>query len=156
VNNETESELAGMMGYNPFWFWVMSFIILAIIFLATFVILRIKAIMKDNISPNQPMAVGYSGEIDKAFVLVNSGQMSIPEACQRVSLIIKDFMAQKTGIPTNMMTLSELKRSGAPVKMIQSIEYAYPIIFSNKPVQNYDEFMNFMNSSRAILDGWWG
>jgi len=155
VNSETEAELAGLMGYNPVWFWIMSFIVLGIIFISIFVVLRIKKIFKPQTSTPKPMNVGYAGEIDKAFVFVSSGQMTINEACQRVSLILREFIAQQTQVPANMMTLTELRESHAPTRLLENIDYSYPIIFGGRTVTDYEEFLKFMNSSRAILDGWW-
>lgn len=149
-----EPELADLMGYNPVWFWVMSFIILGIIFLTAFVMKKIITPWKPKKS-KEPLFTGYAGEIDKAFVLVNTGQMTIPEACQRVSIVLRDFISQRTGIPAQQMSLTELRDSGAPPKVLESLQFAYPIIFGKRNVTNMDDYLRFMNTSRAILDGWW-
>jgi hypothetical protein len=149
----SEAELTDMMGYNPVWFWAMSFITLSLIFLTVFLVLRIRALIKE--SAQKELHTGFAGEIDKVFIAVNSGKMSIPEACQRVSVTLREFATQQTGVPANRMTLTDLKRAGAPARLVESIEFSYPIIFNEQPVENYDDFLRFMNSSRAILDGWW-
>jgi hypothetical protein len=154
VSND-KAKLAELMGYNPVWFWVMSGIILAIIFLSVFVFFKVKALIKTKEETQTPLFVGYPGEIDKAFMMVTNNQMSVQEACQRVSVVLRDFIAQKTGVPATMMTLTDLERAEAPQRLLDSIEYAYPIIFNGRIITDYDEFLRFMNSSRAILDGWW-
>ncbi len=151
---QPEFQLSELMGYNPVWFWVMLFIVLGIIFLTVFVFKRIKTVLKPK-PINQPLMTGYAGEIDKAFVLVNTGQILYPEACQRVSIVLRDFIAQKTGMPARQMTLSDLQKAGAPPKLLESLSYAYPIMFGEREVVNMEEYLHFMNTSRAILDGWW-
>lgn len=146
---------AELMGYSPVWFWVMIFTVLTVIFLGVFVILRTQTLLKEKKTAQQLMFVGFSGEIDKAFMMVSNNEISMQEACQRISIVLRSFIAQRTNIPANQMTLTDLKRSDAPPKLLQSIEYAYPIIFGGKKVTDYDEFLRYMNSSRAILDGWW-
>jgi hypothetical protein len=154
MGNASEAELSELMGYNPVWFWVMSFITLSIILTSIFFIIRMKRPSTTTKVKNL-MTVGYAEELDKAFILVNSQQMSIPEACQRVSLVLRQFIEQQTQVPATAMVLTDLQNSNAPQKLLETITYAYPIIFKGQAVENYDEFLRFMNTARAILDGWW-
>lgn len=152
-----EEGLVDLMGYNPVWYWIISFIILSIIMITMFFLLRLKN--KDHVeAPVAPMMKQpsyYIAEIDKTFLLVSNRAISIQEACQRVSITLREYIQQQTGLPASSMTFTDLQRVQTPPRIMASIQYVYPIVFGNARVEDYDEFLKFMNSSRAILDGRW-
>jgi hypothetical protein len=152
-----EDGMADLLGYNPVWYWMMSFIVLSIIMLTLFFLLRLKSKDADGkvsqATISQP--VQFAGEIDKTFLLVANKVISTQEACQRVSIILREYLHIKTGLPANSMTVTELERVQAPPRIVENIKYLYPIVFGDKQIATYDEFIHFMNSSRAVIDGKW-
>jgi hypothetical protein len=150
--------LADLLSYNPVWYWMMSFIVLGVIVLTLFLLLRLKS--KDGDEPrNVPQAnfpmQQFAGEIDKTFLLVSNKVISTQEACQRVSIILREYLHLKTGLPAHSMTVTDLVKVQAPPKIIENIKYLYPIVFGDKQIATYEDFLKFMNSSRAIIDGKW-
>jgi hypothetical protein len=148
--------MADLLGYNPVWYWIIIFIVLGITILTLFFILRLRSdnkVEQPKVTMSQP--VYFANEIDKAFLLVSNNAISPQEACQRVSIILREYLHLQTGLPTASMTLTDLMKTDAPPKIIESIKYIYPIAFSDKQVGTYDEFVRFMNSSRAVIDGKW-
>lgn len=152
-----EDGMAELLGYNPVWYWMIVFIVLSILILTLFFILRLRS--KDN---NQKTKVSkidpsfeFAGEIDKAFLMVANRAISTQEACQRVSIVLREYLHVRTGLPAGTMTITDLINAQAPVRVIDSIKYLYPIVFGDKQVATYDEFVQFMNSSRAVIDGKW-
>lgn len=151
-----EDGMADLLGYNPVWYWIIIFIVLSIVILTLFFILRLRSensVESAKTNPVQP--VYFAGEIDKAFLLVSNRAISTQEACQRVSIILREFLHLQTGLPTTSMTITDLVKAEAPPKIIENIKYLYPIVFGDKQVATYDEFVQFMNSSRAVIDGKW-
>jgi hypothetical protein len=149
--------LADLLGYNPVWYWMMIFIVLGIVILTLFFLLKLKD--KENEGKTKPRVINqnvqFAGEIDKAFLLVANKAISTQEACQRVSIILREYLHNKTGLPANSMTVTDLVKAQAPPKVVENIKYLYPIIFGDKQIGTYDEFVQFMNSSRAVIDGKW-
>lgn len=152
-----EEGLADLIGYNPVWFWIISFIVLSIVMITMFFLLRLKNKDHVEVTMKTPMkqASHYVAEIDKTFLLVSNRAISIQEACQRVSITLREYIQQQTGLPASSMTFTDLQSVQTPEHIMASIQYIYPIVFGNARVGNYDEFLRFMNSSRAILDGRW-
>ena len=156
VNTPTPAptaEYSELLYYNPVWFWLMSFLVIAVILLTLFVMKKLNSAGKKK--QLRLMTTGFPVELDKTFLLVNSNIISVPEACARVTVVLKTFLEQQTSLPAKRMTLTELQAAGAPPKVIESLQYAYPIMFGDRHVTTREEFISYMNMSRAILDGWW-
>lgn len=148
--------MADLLGYNPVWYWMVIFIVLGITILTLFFLLRLRSDNKiEQPKTDMPQPVYFANEIDKAFLLVSNNAISPQEACQRVSIILREYLHLQTGLPTASMTVTDLVKTDAPPKIIENIKYIYPIVFSGKQVGTYDEFVRFMNSSRAVIDGKW-
>lgn len=152
-----EDGMADLLGYNPVWYWMIIFIVLGIVILTLFFLLRMKSEdKKDSLTPqNSNLSVNFAGEIDKAFLLVANKAISTQEACQRVSIVLREYLHMKTGLPANSMTVTELIGAQAPTRIVENMKYLYPIVFGDKQVATYEEFVEFMNSSRAVIDGKW-
>ena len=152
-----DTTMADLLGYNPVWYWIMSFIILGTIMLTAFFLLKLRN--KDAVIPpaqeKKKTPAHLVSDIDKAFLLVSNRAISIQEACQRVSITLREFLQFQTGLPAESMTITELQKAHAPAQIIAAIGYIYPIVFGNKQIATYDEFLRFMDSSRAIVDGRW-
>lgn len=148
--------MADLLGYNPVWYWITIFIVLAVVILTLFFILRLRSEdHAETTKVNSPQPVYFAGEIDKAFLLVSNRTISTQEACQRVSIVLRQYLQLQTGLPAASMTVTDLMKIQAPPKIIENIKYLYPIVFGDKQVGTYDEFVQFMNSSRAVIDGKW-
>lgn len=151
--------MADLLGYNPVWYWMMSFIILGIIMLTLFFLLRLKN--DDNKKTNMltpttnRLPAEFAGEIDKSFLLVSNNAISPQEACQRVSIVLREYLHLHTGLPAGNMTVTELENVQASPRVVQNLRYLYPIVFGDKQVATYEEFLEFMNSSRLVIDGNW-
>ena len=152
---QIENDLAGMLGYNPVWYWMMIFIVLSIIMLTLFFYLKVKRVDEPKAKPALTGSIFYAGEIDKAFLMVSNRAISPQEACQRVSIILREFLQAQTGLQATTMTITELQKVQAPPRVIENLKYLYPVVFGNKQIATYEEFLNFMNSSRAVIDGKW-
>lgn len=159
VNEITQFDdgMADLLGYNPVWYWIMSFIILGIIMLTLFFLLRLKTNDASQAVPQtgSKQPVQFAGEIDKTFLMVANKAISTQEACQRVSIVLREYLHSKTGLPATSMTVTELERVQAPPRIIENIKYLYPVVFGDKQIGTYEEFIQFMNSSRAVIDGKW-
>lgn len=156
ANTTEEGKLMGLIDYNPVWVWMMIFIVLGMIFLTVFFYLKIKPNKIDEPKNKVvPMQVGFAEEIDRAFLLVSNRQITLQEACQRVSIVLREYISHKTGMDASTMTLTALERSNMPAPLVHNIEYIYPVIFGNREISTYEDFLQFMNSSRTILDGTW-
>ena len=144
-----------MLNYNPVWYWVMSFVILGIIMLTFFFLLRLHT--KDGLAENQPQPdmTNLLAETDRAFLLWSNRTITTEDACQRVSILIREHLHRKTGLPARNMTVTELEQAHAPAPVIHNIRYLYPILFGDRKISTDEEFMQFMNSSRAVIDGKW-
>lgn len=150
--------MAGMLSYNPVWWWIIIFIILAIIMITTFYLVNLKttdeqAPARNNVKYRNPAL--FAGEIDKVFLMVSNRAIPIDDACQRVSLILREYLEIRTGMPALNMSLTELQKVQAPPRVVGNIKYLYPIVFGDRKIATYDEFLQFMNSSRAVIDGKW-
>ena len=149
--------MADLLGYNPVWYWIMSFIVLSIIILTLFFLLKLqsKDTPKEKPQPLTNSAMQFAGEVDKAYLLVANRSITPQEACQRVSIILREYLHLRTGLPATTMTVTDLIKAQAPVRIVENIKYLYPIVFGDKKIATYEEFLQFMNSSRAVIDGKW-
>lgn len=149
--------MADLLGYNPVWYWMMSFIILGIIMLTLFFLLRLMTDKKKAEIPQQPIQSpsDFVAEMDKSFLLVSNNVISPQEACQRASILMREYLHLQTGLPAGSMTVTELEGVQASPRVVQNLKYLYPIIFGDRKVATYEEFLEFMNSSRAVIEGRW-
>lgn len=147
------AEYSELLSYNPVWFWLISFLLLSVILLALFVMNKLS--IADRKRKLNLLVSGFPAELDKTYMLVTNQIISVPEACARVTVVLKTFIEQQTNLPAKKMTLTELQTAGAPPKVIESLQFAYPIMFGDRLVTSREEFISYMNTSRAILDGWW-
>lgn len=149
--------MADLLGYSPVWYWMISFIILGIIMLTVFFLLKLTTKDEEGVVKPQKLKqpLQLAAEIDEAFVLVSNNVIPTEEACQRVSIILREFLQSQTNIPASSMTVAELEKIDAPYQVVENLKYIYPIVFSDKKVASRDDFILFMNSSRAVVDGTW-
>lgn len=151
------TDLAGVLPYNPVWYWIALFIVIGTILLASFFLLRITS--KDGPQtinrPAQRTPASMINEIDKIYIDMSYQNISLQEGYHRVSLILKEYLFLQTGLPATTMTLADLEARKAPPRVLENMRYLYPIVFGNQKVATQDELMAFMSSARTVLEGKW-
>jgi hypothetical protein len=155
-NTTPQTELLPLMGYSPVWFWIISFIVITAILIWVFFLLFLEPKAKPR-KEKAPHKLTYVKQMDEIFNKVNNQQLDYHNACLQVSLLLKSYLTRvaPTNPPMNIetATLQELQRLPVAPKLLEAIEYVYPIVYQGYTPANHEQFTQFMNASRSILDG---
>jgi hypothetical protein len=74
---------------------------------------------------------GYLERIDEINRLHDAGELSARRAHQELSVAVRDFVHEASGVPAPTMTLAELRRSGDPslAPVSEIVRGLYPVEF---------------------------
>lgn len=151
-------EVMPLVGYSPFWL-VLGIAILALI--AAFYVLvllftagRTKS-AKFEEKPEPPVDLeklqheGYTkiAEIETASM---NGSLDTKAAHEQLSAVVREYVAEATGIPTDHMTLSDLRNTELR-GTARAVEQFYPAVFGPEPQQ---DLAKSIHMAREVLAGW--
>ncbi|HEU5144817.1 MAG TPA: hypothetical protein VFT81_06535 [Dermatophilaceae bacterium] len=94
----------------------------------------------------------YAREIDAVAVQAASGQISAREAHQRLSILVRHFVQELSGIRAPTMTLSELSASGPRLTPVSEVvEVLYPGEFAP---EDSDTVAGAAEVAREVVRRW--
>ncbi|MGG5171427.1 hypothetical protein ACQR35_04475 [Pseudarthrobacter sp. J1738] len=102
--------------------------------------------------PPAPVSVqnAYLQKIDEVEALARGGKISEREAHQRLSLLLRSFVHEVTGVDAPRMTLQEL-RSAVPAAVADAVALVYPAEFG---VHGRGEVESSAQAFRQVIWGW--
>lgn len=151
-------EVMPLVGYSPYWL-VLGITIVAII-VAFYVVVALLTASRPRWSapgaPERPSvdvvqlqneAYSRVAEIETASM---NGEIDARSAHERLSAVVRDYVAQSTGIPADHMTLSELRRTEL-IGTARAVAQFYPSVFAPEPQQ---DLATSIHMAREVLAGW--
>lgn len=84
------------------------------------------------------LKVKYFSMLDELYAKVAGGQISIRACYQALSRLVREFVAEITGIKVNRCTLSDIKRMNMPM-LASLIEEYYEVEFAKVSVGNAED-----------------
>ncbi|WP_067439681.1 hypothetical protein [Nocardioides jensenii] len=124
-------EFSGPVDYSSLWLWLA---IGAVVLVALFYLVVLvwshggqpKAPRPGNVPTARTRAMG---EIDRIGHQVHGGQLPERTGYQQLSTVIRDFVAEVSGLPTRSMALADLRAAGVP-HLAETIALIYPPEFA--------------------------
>lgn len=151
-------EVMPLVGYSPFWL-VLGIAILAVIALFYVVVLLLTAERKPrdkSVAPPEPpvdiaklQQAGYARVADIEAATMN-GTLDSRSAHEQLSAVVREFIADSTGIPADHMTLSDLQRTELR-GTTRAVAQFYPGVFGAEPEQ---DLAKSIHMAREVLSGW--
>ncbi|AJT41111.1 hypothetical protein [Psychromicrobium lacuslunae] len=92
----------------------------------------------------------YLSQIDHVAAQHHAGQLSARNAHQKLSILVRAFAQELTGVKTERMTLSELRAAGLPV-VGNAVELFYPAEFG---VQDAQSLGHSVDIARELVARW--
>lgn len=151
-------EVMPLVGYSPFWL-VLGIAILALIGLFYVLVILLTTQRKPRSKPVVPteppvdvaklQQAGYAKVADIETATIN-GTLDSRSAHEQLSAVVREFIAESTGIPADHMTLSDLQ--GTELRgTTRAVAQFYPGVFGAEPEQ---DLAMSIHMAREVLSGW--
>ncbi len=117
---EDAPELYGPFAYLPWWaLGVLLILLVAAAYLLLWACTRPRGILEPPPTPPRQVDVRslkekYLGLIDAVAAEAAAGELEARELSQRLSLVLRFFAHESTGVPAEVMTLDDLRHARLP------------------------------------------
>lgn len=96
----------------------------------------------------------HLAELDRIEAGVRTGELPERDAYQQMSTLVRSFVSGVSGIPTETMTLSDLRAAGLP-RLPETVELMYPPEFSPDPVDDPEQRLTTtLSRARELVSTW--
>lgn len=155
----TSVELEKPLSYMIIWIILAVLAIAFLIFLQIFFrkkfgdrLKRPKKIKVKKPKPKTLMEIklNYIGQLDQLTNRLNARQVTIREAYQEMSKIIRGFAFEATGIPVDKYSLAEIRKVGIPA-LTQLVAEYYEPEFARFTYVNVNQSIH---KTRKVLELW--
>ncbi|MCU1572124.1 MAG: hypothetical protein JWO93_206 [Micrococcaceae bacterium] len=125
----------GPVGYSVGWPLLGGGLLVLLLAWYGYVLLSTRALTNARIpgyqAPPTPLSVRdrYLAVIDAVMARYDAGQLTGRQAHQELSLAVRSFVHELTGVTTHRMTLAELRRAQLPA-LAEAVEQFYPAEFA--------------------------
>ncbi|WP_394938129.1 hypothetical protein [Psychromicrobium sp. YIM B11713] len=143
------------LDYAAFW-WVLGVLLLLLIGVWYFsACYATRAKPQTGAIPMPPKRVPalraeYLARIDQLVFRHHAGELSARDAHQKLSLLVRGFVQELTGVRTERMTLAELRTAGLPM-VGDVVEVFYPAEFG---VQDAESLGHSADAARQLVGTW--
>ncbi|WP_185714883.1 hypothetical protein [Gulosibacter macacae] len=150
-------EVMPLVGYTPTWF-LLGLALVALIaayYLVVAVLHRQRFETAPPPAPEPPVDLAALNaaavsEVSEVEALAHSGELGGRAAHERLSAIVRGYVAEATGIPADRMTLADLERS--PLRgTTLAVARFYPAVFAADAPNDLDASLR---AAREVLAGW--
>lgn len=149
-------DLYGPFSYQPWWgLGVALIVIIALVFFFLWLWTRPRGILEPPPPPPKRVDVRslkekYLAMIDEVAAEHASGELTPRELSQRLSLVLRFFAHESTGVVAEVMTLSDLAEADLPTVHGAVAEY-YPSSFQRTARKDPDEAIAI---ARRVVSTW--
>lgn len=96
----------------------------------------------------------YLALIDEIEADQAAGRLTLRAAHQRLSTVVRAYVGEVTGRPTETMTLRQLRESDLPM-LVAVVELVYPPEFGPGEDRPDDELPRALDRARAVVEASW-
>ncbi|MGO1542931.1 MAG: hypothetical protein ACTHXA_01170 [Gulosibacter sp.] len=151
-------EVMPLVGYSPFWL-VLGIAIIALI-VAFYVVVALLTSVRsranetaESIEPPVDIAQLQTEAYDRVAQIETAsmrGEIDTRSAHEQLSAVVRNYVAESTGIPADHMTLADLQRTDL-VGTTRAVQQFYPGVFGAEPDRDLDRSIQM---AREVLAGW--
>lgn len=145
------------VNYWMIWGFVGGFLVLAVIayylwaYLSTLPRRRLPQLATPSPAPDLgEVRARYLGRVDDVEGRYRAGALSTRRAHAELSVVVRDYVAEATGVRADRMTLSELRRTQL-YGTTHTVEQFYPIVFGSR---EYRGVAQGANAARSVITTW--
>lgn len=147
-------EFSGPVDYASHWLWwaVAAFAVVALFYLVVLVWSLLGGPKADRPVTLPTARTRALGELDRIGHQVHAGQLTERIGYQQMSVVVRDFVSDASGLPARSMALADLRAAGVP-HLAETIALMYPPEFS--PSASGDESLQAtLNRARGLVTSW--
>lgn len=150
-------EVMPLVGYTPGWVLLGAALLVLVLayylFVLAFTRRRLPAPVPAPPAPAVDLGslrIEAHSRVDEVVRAARAGELEGRGAHERLSAVVRDYVAAATGIPADRMTLADLERS--PLQgTTRAVARFYPAVFAADPHADLDRSVR---AAREVLDGW--
>ena len=146
---KTSVKLQEPISYMTLWLIIAAVLVALVIFMQVFFRIKLRGRLgkskKIKIKKPKPKTL-----IEQIEYNLRSSSISTKEAYQKMSLCIRGFVYEATGIPVEKYTLTEIKEVGIPV-LTQLVSEYYEPEFA---MATYADVNQSILKTRKVLESW--
>lgn len=146
-------EVMPPVGYSPSWLviGIALLTLVALFYLFVWWFTRQPRVVAAPASePTRYDAAVYLQQVDAVAHAVQQGALSQREGYGELSRIVRAAVRESTGIPTDRMTLTDLRNTPL-AHTSKAVSFFYPGVFGQQPSYDYDHALVL---AREVLHGW--
>ncbi|WP_173472628.1 hypothetical protein [Eubacterium ruminantium] len=156
---KTSVKLQEPISYMTLWLIIAAVLVALVIFMQVFFRIKLRGRLgkskKIKIKKPKPKTLieiktAYLGKLAQIEYNLRSSSISTKEAYQKMSLCIRGFVYEATGIPVEKYTLTEIKEVGIPV-LTQLVSEYYEPEFA---MATYADVNQSILKTRKVLESW--
>ena len=155
VAAELPAEFHGPVGFWGLWPWlaVAAVVLVIAYYLAAWLATRPAAGSGDSEQRTVPLGVQerYLARLEAQRVAVESGEIAARTGHQRISVVIRHFVEETTGLPATRLSLADVRQS-APA-LAQVLAVLYPPEFAPDEAVARTEFASALAEARRLIIG---
>lgn len=151
-------EVMPLVGYSPFWLVLGLAILAALAAFTVFVVLFTsgrRERVADPVPATPPVDLvalqqDAFDEVAQIEAEAKRGSLDSRSAHERLSAVVREYIANATGIPADRMTLSDLQRTEL-TGTTRAVAQFYPGVFNAEAEQDLAKSIRL---AREVLSGW--
>ncbi|KRF17883.1 hypothetical protein ASG90_06015 [Nocardioides sp. Soil797] len=147
-------EFTGPVDYASHWLWwaLAAFAVVALFYVAVFVWSLLGGPKADRPVDVPTARTRALGELDRIGHQVHAGQLSERLGYQQMSVVVRDFVSDASGLPARTMALADLRVAGVP-NLAETIALMYPPAFSPS-AESGESLQATLNRARGLVTSW--
>lgn len=149
-------ELTDPVAYSSWWLWLAVAAIVLV--LGWYVGVTLWAHARGWVATDRrPTPVGAReralGDLDLIAQQVASGRLPERGGYQQMSLVVRTFVAEVTGLPAHSMALADLRAAGVQ-GVAEAVALMYPPEFAPAPAPQYEPLDHTLARARHLVATW--
>lgn len=147
-------EFSGPVGYASHWMWwaLAAFGVVALFYLVVFVWSLLGGPKQARPVDVPTARTRALGELDRIGHQVHTGELAARVGYQQMSVVVRDFVSDASGLPARSMALADLRAAGVP-HLAETIALMYPPEFSPTG-EPHESLQATLNRARGLVSSW--
>lgn len=149
------TELAGPVDYAPTWLVVAAGLVALVVAYYVAVWLWGRGDDTPHADPRERVddaRTTHLKELERLEMAVRNGRVPVRSGFQQLSVTVRSFVAEASGVPATSMTLADLRASEHP-RVADAIAVMYPPAFA-PDTATADDFTASLRDARELVTSW--